>query len=194
MVADRLVCVWTHLPVRDTAQGTSYVESAADGWWFTAPAPGGRRVVAFHTYPDIIDVRAVREELGRSVVWPPGMSEQVSDSILDAGTPPRVCAAGASRLASVAGPDWLAVGDAAMAFDPLSSQGLFHALYTGVTSAAAIEQALDGDTLAMTDLARSVEPVWAAYLRTVRHHYDSERRWADRPFWRNRTRQLAAVS
>jgi flavin-dependent dehydrogenase len=102
--------------------------------------------------------------------------------------------AGASRLASVAGPDWLAVGDAAMAFDPLSSQGLFQALDTAVTSAAAIERALDDDTLAMTELARSVEPVWAAYLGTARHHYDSERRWADLPFWRNRTHRLAAVS
>lgn len=193
-VADRLVCVWTHLPVRHTAQGTSYVESAPDGWWFTAPVPGGDRVVAFHTDPDVVDLSGLRAELPHRIASSCGMSEQVGDSRLDAGTRPRVCAAGASRLASVAGPDWLAVGDAAMAFDPLSSQGLFHALYTGVTSARAVEQALAGDAGAMTELARSVEPVWAAYRQTTRHLYGSELRWADRPFWRNRTDRLAAVS
>jgi flavin-dependent dehydrogenase len=190
-VVDRLVCVWTHLPVRHRAQGTSYVESTPDGWWFTAPVPGGRRVLAFHTDPEVVDVTALRSTLTQRAASSAGMSEQLRDSRLDAGTRPRVCAAGSSRIATVAGPDWLAIGDAAMAFDPLSSQGLFHALYTGLTSAAAVGRAIIGDTAAMAELNRSVEPVWSAYRGTARHIYGSELRWADRPFWTTRHHRLA---
>ena len=44
----------------------------------------------------------------------------------------RVVAANSSRLNYVSGRGWLAVGDAAMAFDPLSSQGLVQALASGI--------------------------------------------------------------
>jgi flavin-dependent dehydrogenase len=192
-VVDRLVCVWTLLPVRHTAQGTSYVESAADGWWFTAPVPGRRRLLAFHTDPEVIDVRAVSATLGQRAAVSAGLSEQLADSRLDQGTSPRVCAAGASRMPTVAGADWLAVGDAAMAFDPLSSQGLFHALYTGLTSAEAEARAVDPEAGASAEAVPSLEAVWSAYRETARHIYGSELRWADRPFWRNRHQRMAVA-
>ena len=189
--ADRLVCLWTHLPVRHPAQGTSYVESAVDGWWFTAPVPGGRRVVSFHTDPDLVDVTALMHTLTDRAAGTPGLAEQLRDSSLDGASPTRACAAGSSRLDRVAGLDWLAVGDAAMAFDPLSSQGLFHALYTGLTSAPAVSGALAGDRRALAQLHASVEPVWSAYRVAARHAYASERRWPDSPFWLARQRRLA---
>jgi flavin-dependent dehydrogenase len=193
-VADRLVCAWTHLPLRHPAQGTSYVESAADGWWFTAPVPGGRRVVAFHTDPALVDVTDLRNTLSDRAAGSGSLAVQLRDSHLEGGTTVQVCAAGSSRLGTVAGADWLAVGDAAMAFDPLSSQGLFHALYTGLTSAARVSRRLAGDLAAMAEVQRSVEPVWSAYRDTARHVYGSERRWAESPFWQARQHRLALVS
>ncbi|GAA2152429.1 flavin-dependent dehydrogenase [Humibacillus xanthopallidus] len=192
-VVDRLVCVWTLLPLRHTAQGTSYVESAADGWWFTAPVPGDGRLLAFHTDPEVVDVAALRGALGQRAAASVGMSEQLRDSRLDEGTTARVCASGASRMGTVAGPDWLAIGDAAMSFDPLSSQGLFHALYTGLTSADAVGRALVGDAGAIAVTAHSVEPVWSAYRETARHIYASELRWADQPFWRARHQRMSVA-
>ncbi|GAA2492137.1 NAD(P)/FAD-dependent oxidoreductase [Terrabacter carboxydivorans] len=190
-VVDRLVCVWTLLPGRHTAQGTSYVESAADGWWFTAPLPGGRRLLAFHTDPEVVDVRALSRTLGQRAAASAELSEQLGDSRLDEGTSPRVCAAGASRMPDIAGRDWLVVGDAAMAFDPLSSQGLFHALYTGLTSAEAVARALTSEAGVSAEAGPSLEPVWSAYRETARHIYGSELRWADRPFWRARHERMS---
>jgi flavin-dependent dehydrogenase len=122
------------------------------------------------------------------------MAELLRDSDLSASTRTRVCAAGASRLPAVTGPDWLAIGDAAMAFDPLASQGLFNALYTGFTSADAVRRILAGDAHAVDEMNRSVEPVWSAYLDTSRHVYGSERRWADSPFWQGRRFRVAEAS
>lgn len=51
---------------------------------------------------------------------------------LSAGVGVRVRPAESSRLDRAAGEDWLAVGDAASAWDPLSSQGVYRALVTGL--------------------------------------------------------------
>ena len=46
--------------------------------------------------------------------------------------------ADSSRIDRTAGPNWLAVGDAATAFDPLASQGIYHALFSASNAARAI--------------------------------------------------------
>src|SRR5436190_5494193 len=43
------------------------------------------------------------------------------------------------------GEGWVAVGDAAQSYDPLSSQGLRYALESGIRAAFAVDAALDGD-------------------------------------------------
>ena len=46
--------------------------------------------------------------------------------------------ASANMLSVAAGEKWIAVGDAASAFDPVASQGLFNALSSGLTAAGAL--------------------------------------------------------
>jgi flavin-dependent dehydrogenase len=86
------------------------------------------------------------------------------------------------------GPDaqWLAAGDAALAFDPLSSQGLYNALYSGMKAGQAIVAALAGDDSALARYAGRLEQIRAHYLARRRAVYESEGRWADAEFWRQR--------
>jgi hypothetical protein len=49
---DRLVCSWTHGSARGDA-GTTVTIADKNGWWYTAPLPNGRRVLAFHTDADL---------------------------------------------------------------------------------------------------------------------------------------------
>jgi len=84
------------------------------------------------------------------------------------------------RLDRVAGPRWLAVGDAATALDPLSSHGLGNALFTGMRAAEAI---VSGDFAAYEN---AVDSVWRAYLSRRRELYAAERRWPSSPFWAKR--------
>jgi flavin-dependent dehydrogenase len=84
------------------------------------------------------------------------------------------------------GADWCAVGDAAMAFDPLSSQGLFNALYTGFRGAQAVAARLAGETAALAAYRDRLVLIRDAYARNRVGYYAQERRFRDQPFWQRR--------
>ena len=73
-------------------------------------------------------------------------------------------------------------------FDPLSSQGLFNALYGALQLAPAIAAGLAGDRRAISDYAGRLGSIWAAYRRHYGAYYRLERRWPNRAFWRRRHR------
>jgi 2-polyprenyl-6-methoxyphenol hydroxylase-like FAD-dependent oxidoreductase len=104
------------------------------------------------------------------------------------------CAAHSTTLLPPASPGWLAVGDAALGFDPLSSQGLFNALYTGLAGAAAADRHLHGDATALPDYAARLRPIGDAYRSHLRAWYGAERRWSQQPFWQRRQTQEPAES
>src|SRR6266403_2195707 len=54
-VTDRLVCSWVHGRARSSGRGVGLttVEAISDGWWYTAPLPEERRVLAFLTDADL---------------------------------------------------------------------------------------------------------------------------------------------
>ncbi|WP_263101767.1 NAD(P)/FAD-dependent oxidoreductase, partial [Kitasatospora sp. DSM 101779] len=188
---DRLVATCLELPAAPTAGGrageaSSLVESAADGWWYTALLPTGARLVAHFTDADLAPPppgdRAAFDRLldttryvaERAAAHPPGD-----------GRPGRA-PAHSSHLDTPTGDGWTAVGDAVAAFDPVSSQGILTALHTGTAGALAVHARLDGDTAALDAYRRNVDALIAAYRRNHRAVYATERRWADRPFWRRR--------
>jgi len=90
-------------------------------------------------------------------------------------------------LSRVVGERWLAVGDAACAYDPLSAQGIVKALCDGEAAADAIAGVLAGageaPLLAYQD---GVFARFRDYLRLRRQLYRIERRWLQAPFWQNR--------
>jgi 2-polyprenyl-6-methoxyphenol hydroxylase-like FAD-dependent oxidoreductase len=101
---------------------------------------------------------------------------------------PATTAAHGSRLAPAAGERWLAVGDAALAFDPLSSQGILNALVTGLQGAVAVDARLRGDRGAIAAYERRLAGVWSAYELNSASAYALERRWPEAEFWARRAR------
>lgn len=191
---DRLVAYWlcgTADREDGASAGFSLVESEPDGWWYTAPVPGvdGRpgRVLAFHTDNDLAVSRPrdVGELLDRARRRP-----GIAYTLARLGFSPvgrlGKTAANSAYLTPAAGPGWLAIGDAAISFDPLSSCGLFNALYTAMTGAIACHdqlQSVTGDLIPyIDDLAR----IRVAYDRHMAVTYAAETRWANRPFWARR--------
>jgi flavin-dependent dehydrogenase len=61
LAMDRLMCSWAVGRARDGVSGAGFsvVEAAEEGWWYTAPMPGQRRVVAFFTDADLPARRSV---------------------------------------------------------------------------------------------------------------------------------------
>jgi flavin-dependent dehydrogenase len=188
--SDRLVCRFARVAQsegRADLDGFTLVEAVPQGWWYLATLPDGARVVAFHTDADLPAARHTRN--------PDGFSE-----LLDRTTWIRASfrarspidridrvSARSQRLADPCGNDWCAIGDAAMAFDPLSSQGLFNALYTGVRGGQAVDAALVGDLQRLADYRARLESIWNTYERNRASYYAMERRFADQKFWSRRT-------
>ena len=187
-VPDKLVCGWIHGIAEADARNLTYIEAEPDGWWYTAPLPGGRRVLAFHTDADLpaaADAQSARALLARARSVPQ-LREMLEPARFDADGPSGFCAAHSAALVPAAGDGWLAVGDAALAFDPLSSQGLFNALCTGLSGAKAADAMLDGDRGAADRHIAAIEQIRAAYRAHLAVYYGAERRWTGRVFWRRR--------
>src|ERR1044071_7069474 len=81
---------------------------------------------------------------------------------------------------------WLAIGDAAMSFDPISSQGLLNALFTGLAGAEAADRHLAGDTISLSAYARIIREFHAIYRSHLSQCYRAEQRWPQAAFWRRR--------
>jgi flavin-dependent dehydrogenase len=81
---------------------------------------------------------------------------------------------------------WLAAGDASISFDPLSAQGLLHALFSGLAAAEVAHFCLAGDDDAVPRYTRLMNSIHQAYQRRLDFYYASETRWPSAPFWQRR--------
>ncbi|MEX2498514.1 MAG: FAD-dependent monooxygenase [Wenzhouxiangellaceae bacterium] len=205
---DRLVVLSALLaPDNDEhAPRQTLLEACEYGWWYAARVPDGRWMVALATDADAMRARG----LAQPASW---YRHLRSTRHLGPGLLPRTQApagidrwlAASSLLQPCAGPGWLAVGDAASCYDPISAHGLYKALETGLAAAQAIVGTIVGTTVetiaappssctaAIGDYVRSVERGYDDYLAGRRHFYALERRWPDAPFWRLRGARRAAA-
>jgi flavin-dependent dehydrogenase len=193
IVSDRLIGVAGFLsssaiPLQDSR---TLLEAVEHGWWYSALLPNAQRVFAYMTDADLY------AQCNRSTgsTWQGQLQRaqhtraRAKDYSVD--TQPFVFAANSSRLDSAVGCNWLAVGDAAMAFDPLSSQGVCHALQSGRQASRAIQDHWKGDETALPIYARAIEEGFDHFLRTRAQYYGRERRWPQSAFWRRRQTGLA---
>ncbi len=186
---DRLVGIVGFCSVRsDTGEPDSQtlVEAAEDGWWYSAWLPNARLVIAYMTDADLIpnSPERAREHWQSRLEQAAHTHARVSGSVLEAGL--RRVAANSYRRDRLTGTHWLAVGDAATAFDPLSSRGISHALESGLRAAQAIENYLLADQSALAEYARWAQASFDEYLRMRTMYYGREQRWPCSAFWHRR--------
>ncbi|HYM05835.1 MAG TPA: tryptophan 7-halogenase, partial [Terriglobales bacterium] len=179
-VADRLIGVVTFPRSSEAGQWT-LIEAVEEGWWYSAPLPGGRMVFAYMTDSD----------LWQDPVWgdlwkQAPLTLQRAD-LLKIPSPVQIVSAASVLHRPVAGPNWISIGDAALAFDPLSGQGIFKSIETGTRSAAAMARRFDGDPSALAEYEGWVNESYLAYLSERRQFYGSVRRWPGSRFWQRRT-------
>lgn len=173
---DRLVALAHVAPARERS-GAAYasLETAADGWWYDSPLPSNERLTILFTEADTAPT---------DDDWRRRLRKRIGDVADDAR--PWRCAANSCRIRPVHGARWLAVGDAAQAYDPLASAGLMKALVHGHHAADAVCDALAGNTAAPERYEAMLDGAWRDYRRGLQQHYRLERRYADAPFWRRR--------
>lgn len=89
----------------------------------------------------------------------------------------------------VCGDNWIRVGDAAMAVDPLSGNGIFQSLSSALQAPAVINTLLrkpERAALAQRFHRQRVEQLFLRFARIGRDFYADEQRWLDQPFWQAR--------
>jgi flavin-dependent dehydrogenase len=162
---------------------TVYTETFPDGWGIVSALNKDVQVMTLYTD------RAVAKQRGFSnyTNWPE-ILEQTNylRHFLtgDEQTKVRGYLANTSKPNRVAGENWLAVGDAAIAFDPLSSHGITNAVYTAIRAAIAIEKKVKGaDSDQFKIYAADLEVIFKQYMQIKNHLYRQEQRWTGSDFW-----------
>jgi flavin-dependent dehydrogenase len=176
---------WLRHPEHDL-DDTTRVKAVQNGWWYTARLPQMLRVLAFHGLPaDVAQMMRRPERFAEQCNATDLLSYGVRTSCFV--RPLKAMDASVQVSESAAGPGWLAVGDAALSFDPLSSQGVLFALYSGIRGMEAMMHGLEQPGLAgrfLDDYQQKVCSVLAASQRARMGFYWSERRYSERPYWR----------
>jgi flavin-dependent dehydrogenase len=184
---DRLVGVCALLSSPTPASDTyTLVEATPEGWWYSALLADGRLAVAFLGEGDLLHPTADPAPWWRRLRESEATRERVEAHRYESGLPLRVLPAESSRLDMIAGDGWLALGDAAAAYDPLSSYGIASAMGSGFYGGHAIADILDGREEARFAYLDVMQRACGTCLDLQREHYARERRWPDAPFWRRR--------
>ena len=192
-VSDRLICIAGRfqLAAGSALDRLTLLEARDYGWWYAARLAGGEAVVAVTTDPATCGRLRLREPLSwfchlartRHLGW-----RLDGSAFLPGGL--QAWPASSFRLEPAHGEDWLAVGDAAGAYDPLASQGIYKALAGGLRAGDAIARRRAGEPGAFAgtfaSYGESLARGWEEYQRLRSHLYRREERWPDAPFWRAR--------
>jgi flavin-dependent dehydrogenase len=187
-VVDRLIGV-VYLFVRETEPYT-LIEAEPCGWWYSAPLPQGRLVVAHMTDADLFAAAGCdpcdywRRQLDEAEFTRARIAEQVPCTKL------KIVSAASLIRRPICGNNWLATGDAGVAFDPLSGRGVYSALKGGILSAEAIIASFGGSSKSFVEYAGWVNSQFLSYLQSRRKFYKKELRWAQTPFWHRRHEQF----
>jgi flavin-dependent dehydrogenase len=179
------------------------IEAAPHGWWYSNRVPGTegnetRRLVVLHTDCDLAAARIAADRQGFDRLLE--SSTLIAPLLAAEGYRPfgrvRGAPANSQRLQDFCGDGWMAVGDAAQAYDPLSAQGIDKALRAGSHAGHMIHYALTDCPHDIRELGSSnayvhqydeeQRQLWRTYVSQRDYYYRIQTRWPDQPFWQRR--------
>jgi flavin-dependent dehydrogenase len=178
------------------AVGFARVESCSYGWWYCNAIPDTDRFVAVVQVD--IDAAEATQASHRD-----GFLNLLADTKLTLQFLNSVAASPIGRIRgayaghalnrSIGPKRFLAVGDALQAFDPLSSQGVWRAMASGVQAGQLLSYALANAKLNTDQHAfldrynQSQAEAWGQYSNSYSQLYTAEHRWSDHSFWSRRS-------
>lgn len=161
----------------------TYIEATSNGWWYAAPLQDKKLSLAFMTDSDLSHAGYFETARTLSLIGPLLEKAGVHGE-------PVVNPASTSYLTARFGPNWLAVGDAAYAYDPISSYGIASALENGFFAGHAIADHYEGNANALPSYDYLISTSFSNYLNMHAQQYLQETRWRNEPFWQRRPLKL----
>lgn len=163
------------------------LESVEDGWWYSAPLPDNRFVLAFMTDRDYL----TNNDLPIADFWKQQLLhtrhqvERIGPRYQADGDL-RVIRADTGRTDRLHGAGWAAVGEAAVTYDPLSGTGLYKAMRSGLQIVQSLAQKWNGRHDALDEYASNVVGDFERSLHHRAEYYAMEKRWPQSRFWSRR--------
>lgn len=189
---DKLVSCWMTV-ARKPERMMGLIAPTEQGWWYAAPLAisttnSTQQVVSFQTDADLLprefgqSPTAFMREAASLEGFQPIFEGLNSDDYQWHGK----VAANSSILTQVADRNWFAIGDAALSFDPLSSQGMFNSMATAMQ----LSDLLLANGLENAGTSQQYKAQVAKVLHYYQHHktlyYQQEKRWQHQAFWARR--------
>lgn len=167
------------------------IEAAEHGWLYSAPLRKGQQLCTF--FSD--DRETLKALVSNDCV---NLSQQGTHTKLrftshSPVAPPTARPASTTKLATACGSNWLAVGDAAMTFDPLSSHGIATAITTGYYGANAVNDLLHGNLDAQLGYSAIVEQILSQVLSQLGELYSSANLPPKAGFWFHRSETVHKI-
>ncbi len=170
------------------------IEAVEQGWWYTAPQPEGGLVATLMTDADLISgsgTKGLEAHWRSALESAPLTKERLEGFALDRDLEVRRADSGFSYPDR--GPNWRAIGDAAVAWDPLAGTGIARAIKSGIQAANEIDEELFNpkreNSLHHYITSSPHHPPshpQSAYLDQRARYYQMETRWPESPFWARR--------
>jgi 2-polyprenyl-6-methoxyphenol hydroxylase-like FAD-dependent oxidoreductase len=189
--ADQLVALHCTMASKNALDedARTLVEACNDGWWYTSLIGVGRRVVSFQTDVDVLKRLEWRAQnwMVKKMSATHHLSALLSLHGYEACGAPALTSAQSGRLSRWSGRGWLAIGDAAMSFDPLSGAGMLKAMQSALEAARAI---LCEEDASVMDFERWNQQQWDRFLADRSRYYGAEKRWPGGEFWERRQKTV----
>ena len=192
VVDDNLSAVFVTFAFADEAPADmrTLVEARPEGWWYSSIVPGQRAVGVWMSDADLIRETGLARDSDR--LFDHLRRSNLTAQRLRRGRPdaqPVTLSAQSWRVQPAAGAGWVAAGDAAMSFDPLSSQGILKALRTGKIASFVALDCLAGNSASIGRYEATITADYEAYRRVKATFYAMETRWPLSPFWARRVQR-----
>jgi len=181
VVKDRLVAL-SRICEQSREVRSLLIEATSRGWWYSFPLPSEKLLVAFVTDPRIEKLSENRRESFWHAMLneAPHTKTRCGISFQELS----VASVESASLDPMSGDAWIAIGDAAITFDPLSSHGLTSAIEQATKAAEILSQHADQSALSAFDSERI--GLFEKYQAQRLHFYRSVRRFSGQAFWRER--------
>lgn len=189
-IFDQLIGLTVFLKTAESRHFLS-IESNPYGWWYSAMIPNNQVAVTLMTDADIArqynftQFDKWQELLKLSIHTFTGLDLNSNRTRIFARP------AHSQIIECAAGNGWIAAGDSAVSFDPLSSLGIGHAISSGIEAARAIISYFKSDDSLIDNYARVISITFQEVLSIRRKFYLKELRWPDQLFWERRHHPLS---
>jgi len=164
---------------------TTKIKSVKNGWWYTAALPHKKRVIVFHGLLNQVthfvhQPASFITAFNKTAVLPYPIDMGQLTTTLKAEK------ANVEKLPLKFPKNFFAVGDAVFSFDPLASQGVFFALYSGIKAAEAILNSLQTPEKKedlTTHYYQQIDAIFQHNQKTRKYFYHSETRFKSMAYW-----------